>query len=522
LVFFANPVFASPADDANYLRRLAKETYDSILFLVDQGSGLPYDNSRFNRPDTSVSNIGLYLAALVGAKQMGLETPGAAAAKAAKALDSLEKFKSWNGFTSSWNNVLELTPSQQDVWVSVLDSGNLAAGLILISSEFPALQKRADRLLDRMNWAAVYNQNKQQLYGGVNFKTLKVSDNWLLGQLGSDARLAYVIAIGQNKIPAGSWASLSRQEEGRYGLKYLSPGWNGGGLFMQYLSGLFMEEAGTPMAASAARFAFAQRVHAHVINSPVWGWSACEQPSGHYMGWDHMLDKVATPHASVLTIDYFPEAVVENLRQFETLGGRTPFISDGQKYAFGFHDSVDVISKEVDPHFLVLDQSMLFLSLVNHLNNGSVRQSFRRHPVVQNALAQLPECRPTQQERDQFLSSLAGLGADKVIMKPEPLRIEQDPQGNKVLVKEMALINYTNKSYKNSVLTWKIMLDQTSEILDQGQVIFDLSKYSSINLKTTRQRLTGPRFESNSLMLEAKLMDPAGAVISEQMAIITP
>ena len=53
--------------------------------------------------------------------------------------------------------------------------------------------------------------------------------------------------------------------EKKYGLKYFKPGWQGGGLFMQFICGIFLDETATKLGYSEANFAFAQMLHARKI-----------------------------------------------------------------------------------------------------------------------------------------------------------------------------------------------------------------------------------------------------------------
>jgi hypothetical protein len=148
------------------------------------------------------------------------------------------------------------------------------------------------------------------------------------------------------------------------------PGWQGGGLFMQYINGLWLDDRHTLMGQSAQNFAFAQMQH----GSP-WGWSASDSPSGEYIGWGKLRDEIVTPHACVLALQDFPAEVVANLRTLEKMGAR--------KKGLGFVDAIDVKTGKIADNFLVLDQSMLFLSLANYLHDNCVRQWFQRDPAVQ-------------------------------------------------------------------------------------------------------------------------------------------
>ncbi len=144
---------------------------------------------------------------------------------------------------------------------------------------------------------------------------------------------------------------------------------------MQYINGLWLDERGTVPGQSAQNFAFAQIAHAVRSGYPVWGWSASESPTGAYLGWGELDDDIVTPHASALALQDFPRATVENLRALELLGARHP--------RYGFYDAINWRTGAVAKNFLLLDQSMLLISLANYLEDDVVRRYFQADPLVQ-------------------------------------------------------------------------------------------------------------------------------------------
>lgn len=372
------------AEDSAYLRSLAHDTWHCVAAMAEPETGLPYDNA--SRGEfTSVSNIGIYLSSVCAAKEMGLIDTGEAERRAAKTLESLEKLKTWHGFAQCWNSVTKLQPAKHDPWISLLDTGNYAAGLIVASQTFPSLRKRFHALFEAMDWAWFYDRTQKALIGGYDTSNATFNTKWHLAVLGTDAELAQFFAIARGAAPPSFWDTLDRSTEDRYGQTYLKPGWQGGGLFMQFISGLWLNNRGTFLGRSSRAFAAAQIAHGKAIGSPVWGWSACDNPAGGYLGWGALKDEVVTPHASVLAIEHFPADVVANLKALEKLGLRTP--NDG------FLDSVNVISGEKSKQFLMLDQGMLFLSLANFLHNDWVRMQFQAHPTVQKGRRLIAEFR---------------------------------------------------------------------------------------------------------------------------------
>jgi hypothetical protein len=161
---------------------------------------------------------------------------------------------------------------------------------------------------------------------------------------------------------------------------------------MQYVSGLFVDERG-PLGRNAASFACAQMAHARVTGSPVWGWSASDSPSGQYLGWQGIKDNVLTPHASALPLSHFPDLCVANLRKLEDLGVRRPLSVNGTDRAFGFRDAIDLSAKQVTSTYLVWDQGMLFLSIVNALKDGAVIRCIGQDPAVRRGRELIPDYR---------------------------------------------------------------------------------------------------------------------------------
>lgn len=362
------------AADKKYLRQLARDTWRCIEHLVAPTTGLPYDNARRGE-FTSVSNIGLYLTGIAAARDMGLISRRTAERKIARALHSVKKLKTWHGFQQSWNSVKTLQPATHDPWVSILDSGNLAAGLITVGQAFPKFRDDCRALVEAMDWGAFYDKDRKLLLGGYNTQTGKVNPSWHLAMLGADSRLASFLAVASGKAPPESWDALDRGTEQRHHVRYLKPGWQGGGLFMQYISGLWLDERHTLMGRSAENFAYAQMIHAAVKNFPAWGWSASDSPGGEYLGWGKLRDEIVTPHACALAIQQFAGEVIANLRALEKLGARSK--------RFGFYDAIDVTTGKIADNYLVLDQLMLFLSLANYLQNDCVRRWFQADPLVQ-------------------------------------------------------------------------------------------------------------------------------------------
>jgi len=81
-----------------------------------------------------------------------------------------------------------------------------------------------------------------------------------------------------------------------------------------------------------------------------------------------------TPHASLLALEYDPEAVSENIGILKDLG----LYGD-----YGFYDSINLTNQEVAKSYLALDQGMILLSLANYLKDDVIRDYFHKDPIGQ-------------------------------------------------------------------------------------------------------------------------------------------
>ncbi|MFH1369488.1 MAG: glucoamylase family protein [Elusimicrobiota bacterium] len=460
-------------DDQAYLLGIAKDTWASIDYLVEPKTGLPYDISRKKPTYTSVSNIGIYLAAVSIAVEMNFINRNDAVQRVSKALDSVEKFPVWNGFTQSWHDVLTLQPNTEDTWISILDSGNLAAGFIVARQEFPELKNRISKLLEAMDWSKVYNAKRQLMIGGYDMKAGKLNNNWLLNVMGTDARAAFITAIGSGKVPPEMWKKISKGMEIKYGVKYYKPGWMGGGLFMQLIDSCFFDMRYTELWKSAAAFTYAQMFHAKVINSPIWGWSASDSPNEGYLGINRLRDYVATPHASVLPISIFPEESVANLKKLEELGARQEYEADGKKYAFGFRDSIDFVKGQPTNTYLILDQGMLFLSLCNYLSGGKIWELSNRDPIIKNARKLIPDLRPNKKDYEEFISKLYSKNM-YVSCKSVYSNMEYRA-GDTVKCDISVICDDPDVSGEYNVM-WRLFYKKTGEKLKSGSKTINISK----------------------------------------------
>jgi hypothetical protein len=415
---------ALPQGDAEFLRRLAKDTWSGLVALTDRASGLPIDNIRVTRDSvaigdahigdyTSGTDIGLALVATVAAHDLGLVDRPQALERLQKMLDTLDGLETYQGFYFNFYDTTSLERTSN--FVSFVDSAWLAAGLIVVRTSFPELAEHSTRLLNQSHFDFFYNSERQLISHGYYVNSQQRSP-YDYGVLYTEARLGSLIAIGKGDIPDKSWFEMVRTfpadcagqarvpqathlknvdgfeiSAGYYeweGLRYV-PSW-GGSMFEALMPTLLLDEtayAPTSLGMNGQVHAIVQRRYAvEQLGYPVWGMSPSATPTGdsyteygvRVLGSHGYLGGAVTPHASALALAVTPEAAIANLR---TLAARYPIYGE-----YGFYDAVDPRSGTVAYEYLTLDQSMLFISVANHLTGGAVRKRFAGDPIIQKVL----------------------------------------------------------------------------------------------------------------------------------------
>jgi hypothetical protein len=254
------PAGAVPAGVAPYggltaaqrsaLLGIARDTWRFYQADVDPGTHLPLDNLTFAGGSatptahgryTSAANIGVYLWAVVAARDLGLITSPRARDLIKATLNEVTRLKRFDGFLYQWydtsNGDVLSDPGQPDCaqappafdncsFVSNVDNGWYASGLIVVREALPELRPLADRLMSPMNFGIFYdgraqthcdtnpaipgNQPTGQMYGGY-YAGLPPDqgDNWTHyyhnGALYSDPRISAYIGMGLHQMPGNVW-----------------------------------------------------------------------------------------------------------------------------------------------------------------------------------------------------------------------------------------------------------------------------------------------------------------------------
>ena len=410
--------------DEVLLRTIASDSWLYFKNLVDKKTHLPLDwvdldeTKEYRIGDySSTTDIGLYFLDVICAFDLGFITKEEAISYLKDTLNTIRDLPRWRGLWHNWYSATNLQITRN--YISSVDNGWLAAGLIVLRQAFPEeFAPECSALLKEMDFSQFYDLVEGKLYLGINLDREPPSPSpYHYGLLATEPRVTSLVAIGKGDIPQDHWFRINRtlpkswkwqsQEpqgtyreysgidvfEGYYSYKNLKivPSW-GGSLFEFLMPALVIKEK--ELAPKGLGLNNSNAIKAHIdfaLNEkkyPVWGISPCSTPDGSYGGYSefgvstigangYKDGGVITPHACFLALDYFPHEVIKNIRE---MIGRYEIYGN-----YGPYDAFRVSDGLVSTRYLCLDQSMLFISLANYLTKGKIRERFHNDPIVKNA-----------------------------------------------------------------------------------------------------------------------------------------
>lgn len=420
-----------PEDSRAFLKEIARDTWNFFDHLVDAEHALPLDTVQLGDKEpldagtwigdyTNVTNIGVYLMALVSSYDMGFITREDAVQRIRQTMKTLEKVKRHSsGFLYNYYDTTMLDATSY--FVSFVDSGWLMAGIYVVKNAFPdELDAQAADFLKRWDLSFFYDPIEEQMYHGY-YDNMKVYSDYHYGVFYTEPRATNYMAVARGDVSekywfeglfrtfpeSYTWQSQTPQHRtarmirgyrcmgGYYewkGLQYV-PSW-GGSAFEALMSVLVLKEkelAPEGLGKNNAIHVEGQmRYAAEDLGWPVWGMSPCASPEGGYsefgvksFGVKGYKSGVVTPHASVIALDYAPEKVIANLRKLLDL-----YDIYGE---YGFYDAVNVATGKVARKYLALDQAMILVAINNYLNGGAIRNRFHADPEMKKGEPLLTE-----------------------------------------------------------------------------------------------------------------------------------
>ncbi|GAB3887342.1 glucoamylase family protein [Terrabacter terrigena] len=406
--------------DHDLLRRWAADTWRSFEAMTDPVSGLPTDSIGVSLdPDTrsgytSPTNIGGLLWCTVAARDLGFVDPEVCRDGLGRLLATLHRMEVhgesgmfYNWYDDRTGALMHRMPDGGTIhpFLSSVDNGWLAAGLMVVAAAEPALADEVHAVLDRMDFGVFHDAAAGdegpggRLSGGfwvvdpgadtrpvsfVDGKAPVFHTRHHYDLLDSEPRIASYVGIAHGQVPPEHYASLEtplRHYRGRDVVPTF-----GGSMFEALMPTIFVPEAEwapDTWGVNQARTVALQREYAMDEKAyGYWGFSPSACPGDGYsvfgvppIAWEadgypseRDGEVVVTPHASAMALMVEPDEAADNLARIESdLGAYGPG---------GFIDSVDTLTGRHAGRHLSLDQSMVLGALANVLADDCLRRWF--------------------------------------------------------------------------------------------------------------------------------------------------
>lgn len=401
-----------------FLMQIAQDTWKYFVNARDKETHLVVDHLRIGeRPlvadYTSPTNIAMDYLATVAAWELGFISREEAITRIRESFHTLGKLRRWKGFFYNFYHTRSLAVSRD--FVSSVDNGWLAIALVVVRQAFAdELAREATAFLDAFDFGEFLDPQNNQLtigYDGERGKLL----SYHYGMLASEARATSLYGIGKGDLPREHWWFIYRTPPERWGWQrqkphgeYVSrdgveyfqgyytyldkkfvPSW-GGSLFEFLMPTLVIRERELAPHGLGLNNRIVTELHRDyclkIKKYPLWGISPAGVSNGHQWRYAEMGIpdlgvkgypdlEIITPHASFLALDVLPEDALTNIRNF-------------MKYdlygKYGFYDSINLRTEEVNPQYLALDQGMILVSICNYLKSGVIQKLFHQDPVGEN------------------------------------------------------------------------------------------------------------------------------------------
>lgn len=419
-----NPAHQKPIDpalpDREFLTKIARDTWNYFDDLRDRETGLLIDNimvfSTYAKVNsyTSTTNLGLYCMCVTAAVDFGFITSTEAVRRIQLLTETLSKVEHWQGQFYNYYETITLAHSSR--FISTVDNGWLAAGLMVARQAFPELSYSIDPLLVQIDFSKLYDPMEKKLHVGYDGNARSLTQHHY-GLICTEPRVASLVAIALGHVPEEHWFRLDRtfpkdwdwQRQIPHGTEreykgnkvfngyYVYKKWKfvpswGGSLFEFLMPTLVLDEKTLAPDSFGLNNQRALEIQMDYClkkkKYPAWGLSPCSIPDNvwgykeygvPYLGAKgYGDDGVLTPHVSFLALAVNPKAAIQNLRAFAK--------REGMYGEYGFYDSVNVFSGVVSPRFLALDQAMSLIALDNYLNGGAIQKRFQSDPAIQPVL----------------------------------------------------------------------------------------------------------------------------------------
>ena len=389
---------------------------DSLPLAGQPGSTVTLAPPTSAQEYTNPALIGTYLSAITAAKDLGVATPAQAEADAAATVGEIQQLAKYGGFLFRWYSTETGAALKSpkgapitDGYVSTVDNGWLAQGLLVTEGSFPQLSTECSALLNAMQWQLLYDKSSNVLYNG--YQVGGKYSNSTYDNAYSGPRIAYYMAIGSGKVPGSLWWGVNRTPpaskqqrqdpqgeettytdpqnhedyslyEGHYvydAIKFV-PTLNGS-LYQALAPNLMFPEetlAPTSLGLNDRNTALAQGAYGTATDSPVWGWAPATAPGAkmRYTNYGapalaseqaNVADSVVTPYAAFLALPVIPSQAYIDISQIEA-----DYPSIYTQY--GFLDSVNITNGQVAARYMTVSQLTILMSIDDAVNNYQLQK----------------------------------------------------------------------------------------------------------------------------------------------------
>ena len=280
---------------------------------------------------------------------------------------------------------------------------------------------RAEQFVNEMDFRFLYQSQRRVFHIGFNLDVGQLDQNYY-DLLASEARIASIVAIAKGEVPQSHWLHLGRPLTGIEG-SYVLLSWSGT-MFEYLMPPLFLRSYPGTLLEDSAKGATRHQIAYGKAKGVPWGISE----SGFYrfdanqnyqyrafgvpgLGFKRGLgdDLVIAPYASLMAIDYDPNAVVRNL---------TNLIKYKVMGLYGVYESIDftIDRLRIDETFAVVGeymahhQGMILMAMVNFFHNDIMVQRMHSDPRIQSVelllQEQVPQIVPVQ---DPYAEDIEGV-----------------------------------------------------------------------------------------------------------------
>ncbi|GAB2456281.1 glucoamylase family protein [Jatrophihabitans fulvus] len=222
---------APPRSDRALLQQIARDTWRFFEADVDPRTHLPLDNlgpGGVRGEYTSAANIGVYLWAVVAARDLNVISTRQAEQRVTQILRTVARIKRSHGFLYQWYDTstgdviskqdgvdcaTQTAPAQNNCFfLSAVDNGWYASGLVVARQALRGVAPLATRLLRATDFSIFYDDGPQtdcvantggQQYGG--YYVGQGPAGYHNSALYSDPRMAMYLGMGLRQMPGDVW-----------------------------------------------------------------------------------------------------------------------------------------------------------------------------------------------------------------------------------------------------------------------------------------------------------------------------